>query len=204
MLTLPNFLTLLRIIAVPVFLILVSNHHYAPALVMFMAAGITDTVDGVIARVMDSKSALGASLDPLADKLLLVSSFLILTWLGVIPAWLMILVLTRDVVILTGYLAIYFVSTPIEVNPTAVSKLNTCLEMLTIGFALVTLARPDIPMAQTNLVTWYLTGTTITISGVHYVYSGLLWYQRQGASNPPESRPKPRPRNETGETASHD
>jgi len=200
MLTLPNFLTLLRIIAVPVFLILVSNHHYAPALVIFLAAGITDTIDGVIARVMDSKSALGASLDPLADKLLLVSSFLILTWLGAIPPWLMILVLTRDAVILTGYLAIYFVSTPIEVNPTPVSKVNTFMEMLTVGFALTSLARPDIPMAQTNLVTWYLTGTTITISGVHYVYSGLLWYERQGASTQVESRPKPRPQSEAGKT----
>lgn len=195
MLTLPNFLTLLRIIAVPVFLILVSNRHYAPALVMFLAAGITDTVDGVLARVMDSKSALGASLDPLADKLLLVSSFLILTWVGVIPPWLMILVLTRDAVILAGYLAIYFVSTPIEVNPTPVSKLNTCLEMLTVGFALTTLARPDIPMAQINLAIWYLTGTTITISGVHYVYSGLLWYQRQGTPSQMEPRRQAGPRN---------
>lgn len=191
MLTLPNFLTLLRIIAVPVFLILVSNHHYGVALVIFMSAGITDTVDGVIARLMDSKSALGASLDPLADKLLLVSSFLILTWIGAVPPWLMILVLTRDAVILSGYLAIYFVSTPIEVNPTAVGKLNTFLEMLTIGFALVSLARPDIPMAPVNLGMWYLTGVTITISGVHYVYSGLLWYQRQGgpaAAEPAQRR----------------
>jgi cardiolipin synthase len=191
MLTLPNFLTLLRIIAVPVFLILVSNHHYGAALVIFMSAGITDTIDGVIARLMDSKSALGASLDPLADKLLLVSSFLSLTWIGAVPPWLMILVLTRDAVILSGYLAIYFVSTPIEVNPTAVGKLNTGMEMLTIGFALVSLARPDIPMAHVNLGVWYLTGATIAISGVHYVYSGLLWYQRQGglaATEPAQRR----------------
>jgi cardiolipin synthase len=183
MLTLPNFLTLLRIIAIPVFLILVSDHHYAAGMVLFVAAGITDTIDGVIARLTDSKSALGASLDPLADKLLLISSFVVLTWVGVLPAWLMILVLTRDIVILTGYLAIYFVSTPMELNPTPVSKLNTFLEMLVIGFALLTLARPDIPMARVNLGTWYLTAATITISGVHYVYSGLLWYQRQGTAS---------------------
>ncbi len=181
MLTLPNFLTLLRIIAVPVFLILISNQHYGAGLVLFLAAGITDTVDGVLARLTDSKSDLGASLDPLADKLLLVSSFVILAWLGVIPSWLMILVLTRDVVILAGYLVIYFVSTPIQVNPTAVSKLNTFFEMLTIGFALVTLARPDMPMARVNLAAWYCTAATVTISGVHYVYSGLLWYQRQAS-----------------------
>jgi cardiolipin synthase len=188
MLTLPNFLTLLRIIAVPVFLIVISNQHYGAGLVIFMAAGITDTVDGVLARLMDSKSDLGATLDPLADKLLLVSSFVILTWLHVIPLWLMILVLTRDVVILAGYLVIYFVSTPIEVNPTPVGKLNTFLEMLTIGFALVTLARPDMPMAGVNLAAWYLTAATITISGVHYVYSGLLWYQRQGTAAETQDR----------------
>ena len=180
MLTLPNFLTLLRIIAIPIFLILISNHRYGAALCLFMAAGITDTIDGVIARLTDSKSDLGATLDPLADKLLLVSSFLILTWLHALPAWLLILVLTRDVVVLSGYLAIYFVSTPMEVAPTFVGKLNTFNEMFTIGFALLTLARPDIPMATVNLVTWYLTATTTTISGIHYVYSGLLWYQRHG------------------------
>lgn len=182
MLTLPNFLTFLRIIAVPVFLILISNQHYGAGLVLFLAAGITDTVDGVLARLTDSKSDLGASLDPLADKLLLVSSFVTLAWLGVIPSWLMILVLTRDVVILAGYLVIYFVSTPIQVNPTSVSKLNTFFEMLTIGFALVTLARPDMSMGRVNLVAWYCTAATVTISGVHYVYSGLLWYQRQGSA----------------------
>jgi cardiolipin synthase (CMP-forming) len=181
MLTLPNFLTLLRIIAVPLFLILVNDHRYAAALIPFLLAGITDTVDGVIARLTDSKSELGATLDPLADKLLLVSSFLILTWLGALPGWLLILVLTRDAVILSGYLAIYFVSTPMEVAPTFIGKLNTFNEMFTIGFALLTLARPALPMAHVNLATWYFTGVTITISGVHYVYSGLLWYQRQGA-----------------------
>ena len=194
MLTLPNFLTLLRIVAVPAFLILVSNRHYGAGLVLFVAAGITDAIDSVLARLMNAKSDLGASLDPLADKMLLVSSFVVLTWLGVIPSWLMILVLSRDAVILAGYLVIYFVSTPIEVSPTSVGKLNTFLEMLTVGFALVTLARPDMPMANVNLAAWYITAVTIAVSGVHYVYRGLLWYQRQGtgpvsaATERPEGR----------------
>jgi cardiolipin synthase len=184
MLTLPNFLTLLRIIAVPVFLILLTSHRYGAATVLFVLAGITDTVDGVLARLTDSKSDLGAALDPLADKLLLVSSFVMFTWLGVVPPWLMILVLTRDVVILTGYLAIYFMSTPMEVAPSLIGKINTCMEMITIMFALGTLARPDMPMAMPNQISWYATAVTTAISGVHYVYSGLLWYQRQGATPP--------------------
>jgi cardiolipin synthase len=179
MLTLPNFLTFLRIIAVPVFLIFVADGRYGAALVLFVAASITDTVDGVIARLTDTRSDLGAALDPLADKLLLVSSFLILTWLGAIPIWLFILVVMRDVVIVGGYLTIYFFSTAMEINPSAIGKVNTFLEMITIGFALIRLARPDIPLAEVNQVAWYLTGATIAVSGIHYVYRGLLWYQRQ-------------------------
>jgi len=182
MLTLPNFLTLLRIMAIPLFLILVNEHHYAGALLLFLGAGITDTVDGVIARLTDSRSELGATMDPLADKLLLVSSFTMLTWLGAIPSWLLILVLSRDVVILAGYLVIYFVSTPMEIAPTFVGKLNTFNEMFSIGLALLTLARPELPVATANMVMWRLTAITTTISGVHYVYSGLLWYQRQGTA----------------------
>jgi len=184
MLTLPNFLTLLRIIAVPVFLVLLSGRHFGAATVLFVLAGITDTVDGVIARLTDSKSELGAALDPLADKLLLVSSFVMFTWFGVIPPWLMILVLTRDVVILSGYLTIYFISTPMEVDPSFIGKVNTCMEMITILFALGTLARPDMAMAVPNLFAWYVTAVTIAVSGVHYVYTGLLWYQRQGEAPP--------------------
>jgi cardiolipin synthase len=187
MLTIPNFLTLLRIVAVPVFLILVSSQRYGAGLVLFLAAGITDTVDGVLARLTNSYSDLGASLDPLADKLLLVSSFVILAVIGVIPAWLMILVLTRDVVILGGYLVMYFLSTPMEIRPSPVGKINTFLEMMTVGFALVTLARPDVPMALLNRAAWYLTASTIAVSGIHYVYAGLLWYQRQGAPSAPQS-----------------
>lgn len=186
MLTLPNFLTLLRIIAVPVFLLLVNSGRYGASLILFFAAGMTDAIDGAIARITKTKSDLGASLDPLADKLLLVSSFLMLTWVGVIPSWLFILVLMRDVVILGGYLAIYFFSTPMDVDPTFVGKLNTFNEMFTVGFALLTLARTDIPMYGLNHAAWYLTGVTSAISGLHYVYSGLLWYQRQATPEPKE------------------
>jgi cardiolipin synthase len=182
MLTLPNFLTLLRIIAVPIFLILVANQHYGFALVLFVGASITDTVDGVIARLTDSRSDIGATLDPLADKLLVVSAFVSLMWLGAIPVWLFILVVTRDVVIVGGYLAIYFVTEPMEVRPSGISKVNTFCEMSTIGFALVAIARPDIYMTAINQATFYITGITTALSGVHYVYTGLLWFQRQSSA----------------------
>jgi len=188
MLTLPNFLTLLRIIAVPVFLILLSYGRNGPALVLFLAACITDTVDGVIARLTDAKSDLGAALDPLADKLLVISAFVSLTLLEVIPVWLFILVVTRDAVILGGYLALYFVSTAPKLAPSTISKVNTFFEMMTIGLALATQARPDIPLEWINACAWYATGATATMSGVHYVYTGLLWYQRAEATPRPESK----------------
>ena len=182
MLTVPNFLTLLRILSVPVFLVLLTNHRFGAAMVLFMAAGITDAFDGVIARMTDSKTDLGAALDPLADKLILVSSYVMLTWLGGIPVWLMILVMMRDVIILSGFLTIYFFSTPIEIAPTTLGKVNTCMEMITVTMALATLARPDMPMTIANQVAWYVTGATVAASGTHYVYTGLLWYQRQGST----------------------
>ncbi len=188
MLTLPNFLTLLRIVAVPTFLILLTAQRYGAALVLFLLAAVTDGIDGAIARACDSKSSIGASLDPLADKLLVVSSFLGLAWLGVIPVWLLILVISRDVVILVGYLALYFLGMPMEVSPTQISKVNTFLEMLTIGFALLTLARPELPLGEWNRLLWYATAVTVTASGVHYVYKGLLWVEAQGSVDKPQHR----------------
>ncbi len=181
MLTLPNFLTLLRILAVPVFLIVVVNGDYGWGLVVFFLAGFTDSIDGAIARIFDSYSDLGASLDPVADKLILVSAFLSLGWIGAVPPWLVILTFMRDITILGGYITIYFVSKPMTVDPTFLGKLNTFNEMFTIGFALLTLARPDIPMGMINEVLWIATGITTTLSGTHYVYMGLLFYQREGA-----------------------
>ena len=185
MLTLPNFLTLLRIVAVPVFLILISYERYGPALVLFLAAAVTDTIDGVLARLTDAKSDLGAALDPLADKLLVVSAFVSLTLLEVLPAWLFIIVVTRDAVILGGYLALYFVSTAPALKPSLISKVNTFFEMMTIGLALATETRPDVAVAPIFHAACYATGATAALSGIHYVYKGLLWFQQQGAADAP-------------------
>lgn len=180
MLTLPNFLTLLRIIAVPIFLICITSDRSAIALILFLAAAVTDTIDGVLARLTGASSDLGASLDPLADKLLVVSAAVSLVYLGAIPVWLFILVVTRDVVILGGYLAIYFLTTPMEVKPTMLSKVNTFFEMMTIGLALTELARPDVIALKPILhAAFAVTGFTAAASGIDYVYKGLLWYQRQ-------------------------
>ena len=177
MLNLPNTLTLLRIVAVPIFLICIVYGRNGAALCIFMAAGITDALDGALARLTNANTELGASLDPLADKLLMTSSFIVLALYGAVPAWLTILVLSRDAVILLGYLSIYFFSEPIAVRPTSLGKWNTFFQIFTVGFALLTLARPDMPMFWINTVTQWLAGATTAASGLHYVYVGLLWQQ---------------------------
>src|SRR6059036_482666 len=99
MLNLPNTLTLLRIIAVPIFLICLTSERYGAALCVFLAAGLTDAVDGAIARITDAQTEFGAAMDPLADKLLMVSAFVVLPWYGIVPSWLTIIVLVREVVL---------------------------------------------------------------------------------------------------------
>ncbi len=134
---LPNFLTLLRIVMVPVVVVLLNAHEYSYALLVFTLAGATDGLDGWIAKRFHLQSALGAMLDPIADKLLLVSTYTMLAVLGDIPFWLLILVIFRDLVIVGGYWILVAMDTKIEVHPIWVSKLNTFFQILLVVVVLV-------------------------------------------------------------------
>ena len=183
MLTLPNFLTMLRIIAIPVFLILLANGNHAAAFMLFLGAGVTDTVDGALARLTDSRSELGAVLDPMADKLLLLSSFVVLGWLGAIPIWLAVLVILRDVIVVLGYGAVFMVDHEwMEVAPSRLGKLSTFFQLFTVAFALMSLARPMLPLVTVSAILQAVTGAVTAVSGIQYVYRGLLWHQRRGSA----------------------
>jgi cardiolipin synthase len=180
MLTLPNFLTLLRIIAIPVFLIFLADGNYRAAFMLFLAAGVTDTVDGALARLTDSRSDLGAVLDPMADKLLLLSSFIVLGFTGSLPSWLVVLVVVRDVIVVLGYGAVFVVDHQwMEVAPSRLGKLSTFFQLFTVGFALMHLARPEMPLETINQIIAAVTGAVTAASGVQYVYRGLLWHQQR-------------------------
>jgi cardiolipin synthase len=182
MLTLPNFLTLLRIIAIPVFLVCLTGGYHAAAFVLFLCAGITDVVDGAVARLTDSRSDLGAVLDPMADKLLVLSSFIVLGVSGVLHLWLLVLVISRDVIVVLGYLLIYLVDQEaMEVDPSRLGKFNTFFELFTVGFALMSLAKPELPLVTTFVeIFQWVTAATTAASGTQYVYRGLLWHQQHG------------------------
>jgi len=179
-LNLPNFITFLRIGAIPLFLILLTDQQYTEALIVFVLAGVTDSIDGAVARLTNSHTALGAYIDPLADKLLLVSSFLILAFLGFIPRWLAILVVSRDVIILVGFAVLYFITGhSIAVRPTLVGKTSTFLQLLTVTLALLGLHNPDWRFPVVWHATLVLAGCAVTVSGVQYLSRALLWLNQQ-------------------------
>jgi len=177
---LPNLITFLRIGAIPLFLILLTDERYTEALIVFAVAGVTDSLDGAIARLTNSHTALGAYIDPLADKLLLVSAFIILTVLGFVPHWLAILVISRDVIISVGFLVLYFITGhSITVRPTCVGKASTFFQLLTVTLTLATLHNPAWHFPFLWNATLILTGSAVTLSGLQYFSRGLLWLNQQ-------------------------
>lgn len=181
MLNVPNILTLLRILAVPLFLSLLVEGEYDAALTIFIAAGITDAVDGMIARMWNLRTELGAHLDPLADKLLVVSSFIALGIMGAVPRPLMIVVIMRDVVILGGFLlTAAIVGKSMEMHPSLAGKLTTFTQLLSVTLVLVNLAQ------WWNVPPTFLTGVFVATgcasfwSGSGYVLRGLKWYAASG------------------------
>jgi len=128
----PNLITLFRFLLVPPLVWLLLNDRFAAALAVFVVAGFSDALDGYLAKQYQWSSRLGALLDPLADKLLLVASFVTLGWLGWIPVWLVVLVCTRDLVIVSGAVCYHFLIERLTADPSLISKLNTLAQILLV------------------------------------------------------------------------
>src|SRR3990170_3134044 len=117
MLNFPNLLTFARIISIPLFIILLIDQFYYWALVVFIAAAVSDAVDGLLARLLHQRTELGSYLDPAADKLLSVSSFITLAILNILPGWLAVIVISRDLIISLGILIFFFTSRSLKITP---------------------------------------------------------------------------------------
>jgi cardiolipin synthase (CMP-forming) len=173
LLNLPNFLTLCRLGSVPIFLTFISRHRYTEALWVFAAAALTDSLDGTLARLFDSRTELGAYLDPFADKLMLLSSFVVLTINGDLPGYLLSVVVVRDVVIVVGYLMLSFFSDErFPVRPSYLGKMSTFFQLACVITALARFGTVS-PGYYTLLLE--LTVAVTAASGVHYIYRGLVW-----------------------------
>jgi cardiolipin synthase len=180
-LNVPNFLTLLRIVAIPIFLILLADARYPEALGIFVAAGVTDALDGAIARLTHTKTTLGAYLDPAADKLLLLSAFIALAFMNDVPRWLTVVVITRDVVVVLGYFLLFTMTQQtIAIRPSPTGKVATFLQLASVGLVLVALVRPELVPGVAETVVFYLAGATTAAAGVQYVHRGLAWLQAHG------------------------
>jgi cardiolipin synthase len=139
-LTIPNIITVVRLLLVPTIVWAIVEGYFGAAFIVFVAAGISDGIDGFIARRFDLRSRLGAYLDPLADKALLVSIYLSLTFLGEIPVWLAMIVVSRDLLIIGGVLLAMVLDRPIEVRPLYISKINTAAQITFAALVLGDLA----------------------------------------------------------------
>ncbi|WP_240046992.1 CDP-alcohol phosphatidyltransferase family protein [Paracraurococcus ruber] len=172
LLTLPNLITLARLCAVPGTVWLILQHRLDLAFLLFVGAGISDGLDGWLARVRNARSALGALLDPVADKALLVSTYVTLAAIGVLPDWLAILVVFRDMVIVGGVLVLWVLGQPPAIKPLVISKLNTALQ---IALAALALLLEGFDLAADGILTlaiWAVAATTL-VSGGLYVAAAL-------------------------------
>lgn len=136
--TIPNIITIIRLFLVPLVVLMILQGRMQMAFVLFLLAGISDAVDGAIARRFEMRSELGAYLDPLADKALIVSIYVTLAMTGIIPSWLTILVVARDIMIVSAVMVSWIMDKPVEIAPIIVSKLNTGAQIafaaLVLGF----------------------------------------------------------------------
>lgn len=165
----PNILTLARIAATPVMIVLLRDRAYESALLLFIVAGLTDGLDGYIAKRFDFVSRLGAILDPIADKMLIISAYVMLAVLGDIPFWLLVLVGFRDIMIVGGYLILETLEGDVQMQPSLVSKVNTFLQ---ITLVIVVLLDKTGWMSAGVFLTLLILAVTITtvLSGAHYVW----------------------------------
>ena len=169
MINVPNLITLVRLALVPVIAWLLWQGSYGPALVVFLAAALSDFLDGVIARTFDQRSALGAALDPVADKLAMFVTTVVLAWQDLLPLWLAAAIVLRDVVIVAGAAAYRATIGRVEIAPTMLAKVNTFIEF---GVLLVVMG---------NAADWIAAGAwlpplfalvfvTVVASGAQYVW----------------------------------
>ena len=168
---LPNLLTILRILLVPVFINLLVYKLYPWALGIFLFASLTDSLDGIIARAADQRTTLGTYLDPMADKMLLTAAFVTLSVLQFIPFWVTVIVVSRDIILVLGALVLHLAQTQFIIAPTPLGKTTTFLQLAYVILILSLVVMDKNSNLEQPLVFGMLL-LTIT-SGLHYIYRGI-------------------------------
>ena len=171
---LPNILSLLRLFLVIPFVYFFLRAQFQPSLIIFIIAAFTDALDGWLARHFNCQTNFGLIIDPLADKILIVSCILLLGYHHVLPIWFVLLVLGRDLAITFGaFIAMYIFDQPSPLQPSLISKLNTVLQMMLILSCLIHISYIPLPIIYLNILIALVTLTIIT-SFFHYLF---VWYK---------------------------
>lgn len=174
----PNFLSILRLIITIFFIIAVHHDRFIIALLLFLLQAVTDLLDGFIARVWSKKTDLGAFLDPIADKTMLVAAFVMLTIKDIVPLWLTILVILKDVVVAGGFLFLYRLARTAKPLPTIFGKIATTFQIITIPCVLWPVTSP------LSVYCFFVTAFFTALAGLHYIYVGIHLL-RNNITNPP-------------------
>lgn len=182
----PNLLTVLRLLLVPPIVYLLYRGDYDIALLLFLGAGISDALDGFLAKHYGWTSRLGGLLDPVADKALLMSSYVVLAWVGLIPVWLVIAVVLRDVIIFAGAVTYHFTVESLNAEPSVISKLNTMSQILLVLAVIFSQGFSSLPAVWLDALIYTVLATTI-LSGVDYVWTWgwRAWNKNRGSGRFP-------------------
>ncbi len=171
---LPNLISILRMILVIPVVLLMLERQFEWALGLFIVAGLSDAVDGYLAKRFNWISRLGEILDPLADKLLMVSCYIVLWWLNYLPEWLVSIVIGRDILIVLGAIVYRTIIKLNKITATQISKVNTTAQILLICIVLFSIVAIDLP--ETMLTTIFvIVFLTTMASGIDYV---VIWYKQ--------------------------
>ena len=178
-----NIITVTRLLVTPIIIWLIFSHYYSFALIFFILSGLSDALDGFIAEKFNQKTVLGSYLDPIADKTLIVSSILALAYVGSIPSWLVILIVSRDLAILGAVIVSWLAEGGLKIEPIISSKINTFLQIVYIGLLLLNNSISD---SINDLPIFILPAFSILIAfstlGSWFSYL-LLWLRSMGIVN---------------------
>lgn len=178
---LPNALSLLRVFLVAPFLIAIIYRHFPLALIIFAVAGLTDFLDGYLARHLKQKTVLGTFLDPLGDRLLSTVAFIALSVQGLLPPWLAVTVVAKDLYVAIGAGILHLSGNLAIVNPSFLGKLSTLLQITAVGFALCA-AFTTISGALLDTL-FIATGLVTVLACCHYIWSGIQLFTQSNGQN---------------------
>lgn len=186
--TIPNLITLMRLFLVPVIIWLIGDGEYLAAFWVFVVAGVSDAVDGFIAKRFDVVSELGSYLDPIADKALLVSIYITLATVGQLPFWLVVAVVSRDVLIIGAVLLSWMMERPVAMQPLYISKTNTVAQIMLASVVLGALGF-GLELGILRSVLVVATAVLTVLSAIAYLVEWLRHMAEDDASRKGENTP---------------